>query len=207
MLSLRLKTIASLVKKDAKVLDVGTDHAYLPIFLQKNHLCQSVIASDISKGAFEKAKENVEKYNCDIKLYLTDGLNNIDEEYDTLVIAGMGTLSIIHILADQTLPDNIILSSNNNMYELRTFMNKIGYQIEKEIICKDQEKYYDIIAYQKGHEKLSDVELRFGKSNNSEYFNYLYEKELNIYKSLSFKNKMKKKTNLKKLEQLAKQKK
>ena len=68
MLSLRLKTIASLVKKDAKVLDIGTDHAYLPIFLQKNHLCKKVIASDISENALANAKANVEKYHADVKL-------------------------------------------------------------------------------------------------------------------------------------------
>ncbi len=203
MLSLRLKTIASLVKKDAKVLDIGTDHAYLPIFLQKNHLCKSAIASDISPNALANAKTNVEKYHADIKLYLSDGLNNIDDDYDTIIISGMGSLSICNILKDKELPNDIILSSNNNMYELRTFMNKIGYRIVQEVIVKDMGKYYDIIAYEKGSEKLDDTTLRFGKSNNREYYNYLYAKELEIYKGLNFRNKLKKKHNLNKLKKLA----
>ena len=203
MLSLRLKTIASLVKKDAHVLDIGTDHAYLPIFLQKNNLCEKVIASDISPNALANAKANIEKYHCDIKLYLSDGLNDIDDEYNTIIISGMGTLNICNILKDRDLPNDIIISSNNNMYELRSFMNKLGYTISKEIIVKDMGKYYDIIAYEKGSEKLNDTILKFGKSNNKEYYKYLYDKELEIYKGLNFKNKLKKKHNLNILKKLS----
>ena len=203
MLSLRLKTIASLVKHDALVLDIGTDHAYLPIFLQKNNLCKKVIASDISPNALENAKANVLKYNADIKLYLSDGLDNIDDSYDTIIISGMGTMNIINILKDHELPDNIILSSNNNMYELRCFMNNIGYKITNELIVKDNDKYYDIVSYEKGHEKLKDIYLRYGRSGNKEYYQYLYKKELEIYKGLSFKNKLKKRHNLNMLKKLA----
>ena len=203
MLSLRLKTIASLVKKDAKVLDIGTDHAYLPIFLQKNNLCKRVIASDVSPNALANAKSNVEKYHADVKLYLSDGLNDIDDDYDTIIISGMGTLSIIDILKGRELPNDLILSSNNNLYELRVFMNKNGYKITNEVIVKDMGKYYDIICYEKGIEKLSDTILKFGKSGSKEYYKYLYEKELEIYNNLNFKNKLKKRRNLKKLQKLA----
>ena len=203
MFSLRLKTIASLVKKDAKVLDIGTDHAYLPIFLYKNNLCQKVIASDVSASALANAKANVEKYKADIKLYLSDGLNDIKDDYDTIIISGMGTLSIINILKNRELPNDLIISSNNNLYELRMFMNKIGYKIKDEVIVKDMGKYYDIIVYEKGTEKLSDTILRFGKSGSKEYYKYLYEKELEIYQHLNFKNKLKKRRNLKKLQKLA----
>ena len=34
----RIETLASLVDKDAYVLDIGTDHAYLPIYLYKNNI-------------------------------------------------------------------------------------------------------------------------------------------------------------------------
>ena len=203
MLSLRLKTIASLIKKDATVLDIGTDHAYLPIFLQKNNLCKRVIASDVSKNALSNAQRNIDKYHADIKLYLSDGLEEINDDYDTITISGMGTLTIINILKDKDLPNNIIISSNNNLYELRVFMNKIGYKIEDEKTIKDMGKYYDIIAYKKGCEKLSDTVLRFGKSNNKEYYQYLYNKELEIYNNLSLKNKLKKRKNLSILKKLA----
>jgi len=134
MLSLRLLTIAQLVKPNSKVLDVGTDHAYLPIYLRQMKICKEVIASDISPNALLGAQKNIERFaTTGIKLVCSDGLEKISDEYDTLVISGMGTNTIIHILKEQVLPNNIILSSNNNLYELRQFMNNLGYKIVKEV--------------------------------------------------------------------------
>lgn len=192
MLSLRLLTIAEMIKPHAKVLDVGTDHAYLPIYLKTNKLCKSVIASDVSEKALENARKNLERFNePDIKLVLSDGLNEIKDEFDTLVISGMGTYSIKNILDGKELPHNIILSSNNNLYELRSYMNEIGYRIKEEKAISDKGKYYDIISYEKGKEKLSKKVLKYGKSHSKEYYKYLYDNEKLIYKNLNFKNKIK----------------
>jgi len=195
MLSKRLLTVASLVKKGSIVLDVGTDHGYLPIYLRKENICPKVIASDISENALESAKNNVQKYEVkNIKLVVSDGLEKISDHYDTLTISGMGTKTIIHILKDFTknLPDHIILSSNNNLYELRCFMNKLGYKIEKEVVSYDKGKYYDIISYVKGKEHLSCLKLLYGKSKDKKYYAHLYAKEKEIYQKLNFKNKFKK---------------
>ncbi|MBQ6841031.1 MAG: SAM-dependent methyltransferase [Bacilli bacterium] len=192
MLSNRLLTIAKLVRPNAKVLDVGTDHAYLPIYLKEMNICKSVIASDVSPNALENAKKNLEKFQTpDIKLVLSDGLEKIKDEYDTLIISGMGTKTIIHILENQTLPEHIILSSNNNLYELRTFMNKLNYKIEQEVICFEKGKVYDIISYEKGKEKLSKIKLMYGKSKDKKYYKFLYDKEKAIYKEMNLKNKIK----------------
>lgn len=204
MLSKRLLTVASLIKPHAKVLDIGTDHAYLPIYLREMNICKSVIASDISRNALEGARKNVEKFEATgIKLVLSDGLKNITDEYDTLTICGMGTKTIIRILEGQKLPDNIILSSNNNLYELRKYMNDIGYKITKEVISFDKGKYYDIIAYEKGKEKLSKSKLLYGKSKNKEYLKCLYTKEKLIYNEMNMKNKIKMFTRLVKLKLLS----
>ncbi|MBE6148714.1 MAG: SAM-dependent methyltransferase [Firmicutes bacterium] len=192
MLSGRLLTIAKLVKPNASVLDVGTDHAYLPIYLKESKVCKKVIASDISPNALEGARKNIEKFQVpDIKLILSDGLEKIEDDYDTLIISGMGTKTIIHILYGQKLPENIILSSNNNLYELRKYMNKIGYKIKEEVTCYDKGKWYDIIYYEKGIERLSEIKLLYGKSKDKTYYHHLYEKEKLIYKELKLKNKIK----------------
>ena len=192
MLSLRLLTIASLIRPNAKVLDVGTDHAYLPIYLKENNLCKSVIASDVSEKALEGARRNLERFGeTDIKLILSDGLNEVKDEFDTLVISGMGTYTICNILTGKELPKYIILSSNNNLEELRSFMNKLEYKIMKEVCILDKGKYYDIISYEKGKEKLSKKVLAYGKSHDKKYYKYLYNNEKRIYKELNFKNKLK----------------
>ena len=183
MKSLRLEAVASLVKENSNILDVGTDHAYLPIILSKSGKCQSIIASDVSNNALSYGKANLKKYHItNVKLVLSDGLKSISDKYDTLTICGMGTYTIIDILKSGYLPENIIISSNNDLYTLRNYLNSIEYKINKEIIVYENGKYYDIISYEKGKEKLSYYQKMYGKSNNTKYLKYLLHKETHIFK-------------------------
>lgn len=183
MKSLRLEAVASLVKKNCNVLDVGTDHAYLPIILSKTGKCQSIIASDVSNNALSYGEANLKKHHItNVKLVLSDGLKNIRDKYDTLTICGMGTYTIIDILKSGYLPKNIIISSNNDLYTLRCYLNSINYKIINEIIIYENGKYYDIISYEKGQEKLSYYQKLYGKSNDKKYFKYLLHKETYIFK-------------------------
>ena len=186
MNSKRIIDIASLVSRKEIVLDVGTDHGYLPIYLLLNNISPNVIASDISIKALDNAKNNSLKYNAynNIKFYCTDGLNNIHDNYDVLVISGLGTRTIKRILSSNNLPDKIILESNNSHYELRKFMMNHGFKIDKEIISYENGKYYPIIRYIKGKELLDDKYLYFGKSGSVEYYNFLYEKYSNILEKI-----------------------
>ncbi len=182
MKSLRLEAVSKLVKNGSSILDVGTDHAYLPFLLIKQKKCKSIIASDISINALNAGKENLKKHNIKgVKFVLSDGLKDIKEKYDTLVICGMGTSTIIHILESGKLPSNIIISSNNDLYMLRKYMNDLRYKIVNEIVVYENKKYYDIISYEKGYEKLSHNKLMYGISNNKNYFKYLYKKEKYIF--------------------------
>lgn len=193
MINNRLLSIASLVKKNSIVIDIGTDHAYLPIYLVTNNICKRVIASDISENALKIAKTNIIKYKADnIKLCLSDGLKSIEDDFDTIVISGMGTSSIKKILSVDKLPNKIIISSNNDLFELRTFMNSINYKIIKEIVVCENDKYYDIISYEKGKEHLSKKYLLYGKSDDKNYYKYLLSKMIKVYKQINFTKKLKK---------------
>lgn len=180
---MRIEAIASLVDKDAKVLDIGTDHAYLPIYLYQKNITKFVTGSDISKNALEYAKKNLERYNLEdkINLIVSNGFKNIEEEYDTVVISGMGTETIKKILEVKR-PEKLILSSHNNVDELRRYMASINYKIDKEIVIKENNIYYDIIKYVKGKEELSKLDILVGKSNNLEYIAYLKKKYERLYK-------------------------
>ena len=178
MISKRLNLIASFLSKNDKVLDVGTDHALLPIYLIKNNLVSRADGSDISDKVLLHARCNVEKYNLSekINLYLSDGTKNINiKEYNTLVICGMGFHTIKHIL-DETNLDNIeklIIQTNNHYSDLRSLINKLNYQIASENYICEANKDYLIFNIVKGYQDLTDTDIICGlyNKNNVEYYN------------------------------------
>ena len=142
----RLELIASLIDENDRVIDIGTDHAYLPIMLyQKKIKC---MGTDIHEKALASAYHNLEEYHLEkeIPLVLTDGLKNIDvSNYNTLVIAGMGYSTIKHILEDKTRLkkiNKIIVQSNNDYDKLRSFLNQLNYTLKEEYILEDKNHIY-----------------------------------------------------------------
>ena len=190
---MRIEKIASLVDKDASLIDIGTDHAYLPIYLYKKGITKNVNGSDVSEEILEFGRKNLIKNNLDgkINLIVSDGFKNIKKNYDIAVISGMGTETIKHILDYDNLPKVLILSSHKNVYDLRVFMNNLGYKIDKEIVVYENKIYYDVIKYILGKETLSEYDLLVGKSNDTDYINYLKNKYNKLY-SLSKDEKFKK---------------
>ena len=180
---IRIKALASLVENDAKIIDIGTDHALLPIYLYLNKITKNIVASDISNLALEYARANLIKYNLEdkIKLVLSDGFKNLDEKFDIAVISGMGTDTIKKILDYKDLPRKLIISSHKNVSSLRSYMQSIEYKLIKEVVVKKRNKFYNIIKYEKGIDNLSKLDILIGKSNNLEYREYLLNKYKKIY--------------------------
>lgn len=175
-LSKRLKAIADLV--DTKgVIDVGCDHGYLDIYLTKYKNCKC-IASDISKNAIRSCIDNISLYNLTgkIDVIVTDGINGINiSSDDTIVLSGMGTKTIMDILGNKILPENIIISSNNNLEELRKFMVNIGYFIENEIYIEEHGIHYVVIKFIKGNKEYSNYDYILGPIviKDNDYRNYI----------------------------------
>ena len=203
MVSNRIKTIASLVDAKDSILDIGTDHALLPIFLIKNNIVSIADGSDISNKVLSNAKENVFKYNLEdrINLYLSDGVKQIDiSKYNTFIITGMGFSTIKSIIdnADLKHIDKLIIQSNNNLDELRKYLNEISFSIVDEICLKDKDINYDIIVSHKGKQSLSEQEYMCGiyKNDNKWYYQENLENILSIIEKVTDKSK---KDNLKKI--------
>ena len=190
MNSKRLLAIASFIEKDDLVVDIGCDHAYLDIYLIQNRLCKKTIASDISEGAINQARINIEKYNLTNKIptVVSNGLENIPYDINTVVISGMGTNTILEILNNPKTNniDKFIIQSNNNLVELRCEMNKRNYKIIQEKVVLDSGKYYTIIMFKRGKERLNKITKLLGNYNseNKDYYNYLYNKNLEILKKI-----------------------
>lgn len=193
----RLKRITDFIPSDSYILDVGCDHALLDIYLALNRNNVKLIASDINENPLKIAKENIKKYNLEDKITLekADGVSKINDEVDTVVIAGMGTSTINDIINNdlEKLKNvkKIIISSHTSSFELRENMNKKGFKIIDEAVVFDKGKYYEIIVYSNGYEKLSKLDMEYGPIISKRkdeitkaYFNERYLKLIEIYKKI-----------------------
>lgn len=144
----RLQLCAGLVKKGAFVADVGTDHAYLPVWLARMGLVSHAIACDLRQGPLEQAAHNIEKYRVEqwVETRLSDGLDKIrPDEVDTVVIAGMGGEVMIQILKKASWlkeEKNLILQPMTSVDKLRLWLLQQGYQVEKEKAVRAHGKIY-----------------------------------------------------------------
>ena len=92
-LSKRLSAVAEFVTPGGCLVDVGTDHGYVPIALLEQKKISSAIAMDVNRGPLERAREHIAQYNMGdyIATRLSDGLHALQAgEGDSLLIAGMG---------------------------------------------------------------------------------------------------------------------
>lgn len=200
IISDRLKLISDLVTDVHSIVDVGTDHGYVPIYLIKNKRIKRAIASDINRGPVEKAQKNVESHNFQGKIScrLGGGLKTVKiKEVDAAVIAGMGGNLIRDIIEESKEVFKelkyVIVQPVQNPEVLREHIYKSGYKIIDEAIIKDEEKYYEImkIAYDTEKKEVDPIfyeisEKLLQKKNPlyKEYLEFKYNKYENIYNNI-----------------------
>ena len=150
-LSKRLSLIVDYIEECDTLVDVGTDHGYIPIYVIKNEICKKAIASDINKDPLDKAKLNsiFEGVDENIDTRLGGGLETIEEgEAEGLVIAGMGGNLIRDILEEDKEKANsfkfMILQPAQNPEVLREYLYTNGYEVIAEDLCVDEDKYYEL---------------------------------------------------------------
>ena len=159
----RLKTIADFLKEDLNVADVGADHGLLEIYLATQKKTKSIFAIENKSGPFSILKNNLKDYN--ITLSLSDGISEIPENTDAVVIAGMGGILISNIL--NTHPEKltnvkqIVVDAHRDVELVRREITKLGYYIEKEKIVYENDIYYFVISFLKGHHNYSEVEFEW----------------------------------------------
>lgn len=185
-LSLRLKSIANLVDSSDVVADIGCDHAYLDIYLVISNIVPKTLACDINRKALDMGINNIKKYGLEDKIAtkLCDGITDISNDINTLIISGMGTSTIIKILSNDNVKNinKVITQSNNDYYELRKYMVNNGFYISYEESIFDKDKYYINIVFLRGNKNYSSKELRFGTMMfNKDYYEHLVNKYKYIY--------------------------
>ena len=201
----RIDLLASLASDSNILLDVGCDHAYTVITACKNYNVKKAIASDIAEGPLEVAKANIIKSGLEdrIKTIKSDGLKQVEDDFDTLIISGMGGLLIKDILEssiDKIKNKKLILSPNRDYYDVRLFLTNNGFQIIDEYAFYDKSIFYEAIVAIPGEMNITEFEIKYGpillKKKDEDFINY-YQKQYDKYnKALKNIKKIEEKDNL-----------
>ena len=151
----RLLTAIPFVRQGKRFADIGTDHAYLPIYLMDKGIIASAVAADINQGPLDKAQENILKYgfNDSISTVLCDGLTKIEpDSVDDIAIFGMGGELIVKIIDEASwVKDSdkrLILQPMTHPEKLREYLTKNGFFIVGETLSFDRGKIYQTICAQ-----------------------------------------------------------
>ena len=167
-LSSRLQAVADLIPPCRRLLDIGTDHAWLPVEMIRQARCQQAVAIDIRTGPLEIAARNIRAAGlagC-IETRLADGLERHDlQADDTIVIAGLGGYEMMRVLGEEPrLCRALVLQPMKSMPELRVWLCRHGYWIENESLVIEEHHTYVILrcSYSGRTASLTPLEAHVG---------------------------------------------
>lgn len=144
----KISTIASLIKENSIIADIGCDHAYLSLLLFQQKKIKFAYNVDINEGPLSQGKKNLEMYGykTESEFILNDGLKNKFIDVDYVIIAGMGASNIINIIEQSDSKTSYyVLQANNNVFLLRKFIKEKQYEIIDELLVQESNNYYEIL--------------------------------------------------------------
>lgn len=194
-LSKRLMRVGAHVKKGARLADIGSDHAYLPCFLAKQHHVEFAIAGEVVKGPFLSAERQIrsEGLSSVIEARLGNGLDVIraEDQVTDITIAGMGGPLIASILdrgkVKTDLVERLILQPNIHAQAIREWAGTNGWKITAEEILEENQKIYEIVVLEKGHIELTEKQKMLGPflmEENSPVFQKKWLREKTEWQSI-----------------------
>lgn len=161
--SKRLERIAYYIPTGSRLADIGSDHAFLPLYLSERNMIKSAIAGEVHRGPFQAAQRNVAaaKFTAEIHVRLGDGLDVIQHgEVDVISIAGMGGSLIASILerGKHKLKGitRLVLQPNVGEEVLRRWLYENGWTLIDEEIIEEDGKIYEIICAEPVQESERD---------------------------------------------------
>ena len=170
----RLRRVASFVPNGSKVCDVGSDHAYLPVYLIQKDQITCAIAGEVVEGPYLSAKQNVRDYRMEnrLEVRLGDGLQILSKEDDitAVTICGMGGELISRILeagykgGHLNGRERLILQPNVAEHFVREWLMNHSYHIVEETVVEDNHRLYEIIVAEPVDKRVeyTELELKYG---------------------------------------------
>ncbi|MBR1390858.1 MAG: SAM-dependent methyltransferase [Lachnospiraceae bacterium] len=176
-LSPRMQALADLAEPGGAVADIGTDHAYLPIYLVESGRVAHAIAMDINEGPLQRAEEHIREAGLTpyIEVRQSDGLTALAPgEVSQIIIAGMGGTLMLRILGQgRAVTEKLsvmLLQPQSGLAEVRDYLTQhTDFRITAEDMKRDAGKYYTILKCEKSvpenahyRQPLSAIEREYG---------------------------------------------
>lgn len=170
----RLTRVSSFVPNGSKVCDVGSDHAYLPVYLLQNDQISCAIAGEVVEGPYLSAKQTVRDYRMEdrIEVRLGDGMQILskEDEITAVTICGMGGELISRILeagysgGHLSGRERLILQPNVAEHFVREWLMNHSYHIVEETVVEDNHRLYEIIVAEPVGKRVeyTELELKYG---------------------------------------------
>lgn len=158
----RLRAIADLVPDGVRMVDVGTDHGFIPVDLLLSERVRFAIASDIGAAPLDHARRTAQQYEVTdgIEFRLCNGLCDISaDEVDCIVIAGMGGDNISSILEAAPWTKEgvfLLLQPMSKAEVLRRWLAENNYQVVAERLVADKGVIYPIMSVRGGEMQAVD---------------------------------------------------
>ena len=149
----RLLSAVPYLRPHAAVADIGTDHAYLPVYLVREGLADRALACDIRPGPLASATGNIRKAGLEdrIQTLLTDGLHGVEPfAPDHILIFGMGGELIAKILSEaewiRSPSVRLILQPMSRAEVLRAYLANAGFAVLGETLSRADGRIYQTIC-------------------------------------------------------------
>ncbi|WP_420234394.1 tRNA (adenine(22)-N(1))-methyltransferase [Pseudomonas sp. ABY48] len=170
-LSMRLERVAAHMPAEARLADIGSDHAYLPVALLRRGAIAMAVAGEVALTPFRAAERTVVANGLEqqISVRLADGLAAIEPEdgITAISLCGMGGETIRDILdsgkARLSGQERLILQPNGGEQPLRQWLMENDYRILCEELLRENRFYYEIIVAERaGPVTYTAEQLYFG---------------------------------------------
>lgn len=166
-LSPRLNEIAKMVPSCDCVVDVGTDHAQLPLALLQQGLVRHAIGVDKSEKPLAQARVNRMNAGCrnSLELRCADGLDGLTlSNTDVVMMAGMGAQTMMQVLQATDWRGTLVLQPNRDVPRLRRWLSTHGWKPEMETLIEAKGQWFWTSRwfYLGSEHWLSENDLDFG---------------------------------------------
>lgn len=166
----RLQVVAGYVPRGSIIADIGTDHAYLPLYLVDSGHCPRAFAVEAAPGPYRRAVAAVSAAGLAdrIEVRFGDGLQALEPgEVDIVIMTGLGSITQQAILKARPQVreklDYLILQPQGEIGPLRRWLAASGwYLIEEELVYEAGHYYFILLACQGTGPDYSDLEWQLG---------------------------------------------